>query len=107
MGLQDFTPEKGKYSVIWNQWCLGHLKDEDLVEYFKRCKEGLSLNGGVIIVKENLAAGQDCFDALDSSVTRTEWSWRDIFLKSGLKIIHSQTQHGSILSLKIANGRIP
>lgn len=107
MGLQDFTPEKGKYSVIWNQWCLGHLKDEDLVEYFKRCKEGLSLNGGVIIVKENLAAGQDCFDALDSSVTRTEWSWRDIFLKSGLKIIHSQTQHGNILSLKIANGRIP
>jgi protein N-terminal methyltransferase len=96
MGLQQFTPEKGKYSVIWNQWCLGHLTDTDLVEYFKRCREGLAEEAGIIIVKENLTFGEDNFDGLDSSFTRTEKSLRAIFAKAGLKIIHSAEQHGSI-----------
>lgn len=26
-GLQDFAPEKEKYSAIWSQWVLGHLTD--------------------------------------------------------------------------------
>lgn len=26
-GLQDFTPEQGKYDLIWCQWVLGHLTD--------------------------------------------------------------------------------
>ena len=96
MGLQQFTPEKGKYSVIWNQWCLGHLTDTDLVEYFKRCREGLAEEAGVIVVKENLAFGEDNFDGLDSSFTRTENSLRAIFAKAGLKIIYSAEQHGSV-----------
>lgn len=37
-GLQDFRPEQGKYDVIWIQWVLGHLTDEDLVEFLKSCK---------------------------------------------------------------------
>ena len=94
MGLQQFTPEKGKYSVIWNQWCLGHLTDTDLIEYFKRCQEGLVPDGGVIIVKENLASGEDNFDAVDSSFTRTEKTFRGIFSKAGLKVIHVAEQHG-------------
>jgi len=94
MGLQQFTPEEGKYSVIWNQWCLGHLTDVDLVEYFKRCREGLVPDGGVIIVKENLTFGEDNFDGLDSSFTRTEKTFRRIFTKAGLKIIHVAEQHG-------------
>lgn len=94
MGLQEFTPEKGKYSVIWNQWCLGHLKDVDLVEYFRRCREGLVRDGGVIVVKENLASGQDNFDGTDSSFTRTEKTFRQIFAKADLKIIHVAEQHG-------------
>jgi protein N-terminal methyltransferase len=106
MGLQDFAPEKGKYSIIWNQWCLGHLRDDDLVEYFKRCKEGLATNGGVIIVKENLAVGQDVFDQVDSSYTRTEKSLKDIFAKAGLRLIHSQTQHGRTLGI-LSDFRLP
>lgn len=27
VGLQDFTPEEGKYDLIWCQWVLGHLTD--------------------------------------------------------------------------------
>lgn len=26
-GLQNFTPEEGKYDLIWCQWVLGHLTD--------------------------------------------------------------------------------
>ena len=101
MGLQEFSPAKGKYSVIWNQWCLGHLTDADLVAYFGRCREGLMPGGGVIIVKENMAWGQDNFDDLDSSFTRTEKTFRKIFAKAGLKIIHTAQQHGIHLIAQI------
>lgn len=37
-GLQKFTPETNVYDVIWVQWVLGHLTDEDLVSFLKRCK---------------------------------------------------------------------
>jgi protein N-terminal methyltransferase len=94
MGLQEFVPEKGRYSVIWNQWCLGHLTDQDLVEYFKRCKEGIAVAGGVIVVKENLTSGVDNYDTLDSSFTRTEKSLRGIFARAGLRILHCAEQHG-------------
>ena len=39
-GLQDFTPHPGEYDVIWSQWVLGHLTDDHLVEFFRRCKTG-------------------------------------------------------------------
>jgi protein N-terminal methyltransferase len=36
-GLQNFVPEAGQYDVIWCQWVLGHLTDDHLVGFFKRC----------------------------------------------------------------------
>ena len=36
-GLQDFCPSLKKYDVIWCQWVLGHLKDDDLIGFFKKC----------------------------------------------------------------------
>lgn len=64
------------YDLIWNQWCLGHLTDDQLTEYLKRCRDGLR-KGGVVVVKENLVLsggpwgeGQDQYDDTDSSVTR-------------------------------------
>lgn len=69
VGMQDFTPEKGKYWVIWCQWCLGQLSDKALVAFLKRCVEGLQ-PGGTIVVKENNIMTEDDFDATDSSVTR-------------------------------------
>ncbi len=38
--------------MIWVQWVLGHLPDDDFVAFFKRCKLGLAPNG-FICVKEN------------------------------------------------------
>lgn len=37
LSLQQFKPVK-KYDVIWNQWVLGYLKDEDLISYLIRCR---------------------------------------------------------------------
>lgn len=31
VGLQDWQPEPGRYDMIWCQWVLSHLTDDDLV----------------------------------------------------------------------------
>lgn len=31
MGLQDFDPEDGSYDVIWIQWALLYLTDDDCI----------------------------------------------------------------------------
>lgn len=38
VGLQDFQPDVGKYDVIWVQWVLGHLTDQDFVQFFLKCQ---------------------------------------------------------------------
>ena len=69
-GLQEWTPEEGKYDVIWIQWVVGHLTDADLISFLKRCKAGLKPNG-VICVKENaVSATAFVVDNEDSSITR-------------------------------------
>lgn len=93
IGAQDFVPETGKYWVIWNQWCLGHLSDDNLVLYFKRCIDGLQKNG-TIVVKENNAPMEDEFDPTDSSVTRTDAKFRELFEKAGLQLILTEVQKG-------------
>lgn len=65
------------FDVIWCQWCLGHLSDIDLVEFFRRSHAALKNVGrSLIFVKENLCSdGKDgtprsSFDDTDSSLTR-------------------------------------
>lgn len=72
LGLEEWQPEGGtRYDLIWTQWCVGYLTDEELVRYLQRCKEALDPNAGVIVIKENLStSGHDLFDDIDSSVTR-------------------------------------
>ena len=99
-GLEDWKPTK-MYDLIWNQWCLGHLRDDQLVSYFGRCKAALN-DGGWIVVKENMSTdlnGKDVFDQLDSSVTRTHESFKSIFDKSGLKVMATEIQKGFPKSL--------
>lgn len=73
VGLEDWSPsgaEEFKYDLIWNQWCLGHLTDAQLLVYLEKCGKALR-QGGWIAVKENMStSGEDIFDELDSSVTR-------------------------------------
>lgn len=72
VGLEDWRPKEGdQYDLIWIQWCVGYLDDEQLVAYLKRCKEVLTPKTGVIVIKENIATDDnDVWDETDSSVTR-------------------------------------
>jgi protein N-terminal methyltransferase len=93
-GLQDWHPEKAKYHIIWNQWCLGQLSYEDLVAYLKRCKASIK-KGGYVVVKENLSGSTtDIFDDQDSSWTRSQANWLQSFKDAGLTVHTSSLQHG-------------
>ena len=50
--LENFEFKK-KYDLIWIQWCLENLEDDDLKPFLKKCHDNLNDNG-IIIVKENL-----------------------------------------------------
>lgn len=95
IGLEDWKPEK-KYDLIWTQWCVGHLTDVQLVQYVSRCRTALT-EGGIMVVKENISTdphGNCMYDELDSSVTRTDENFREIFKKAGMNLIKSEIQLG-------------
>lgn len=127
VGLENWTPKEGYYGLIWkyvtflkltsgrtcpwlpltshanllhSQWCVGHLRDADLVAYLRRCAAGISAPNGLIIVKENLASGaEDIFDDQDSSVTRTEVKFKRLFKEAGLVVMKEEIQRGFPQSL--------
>ncbi|XXH04660.1 hypothetical protein Hte_011079 [Hypoxylon texense] len=104
LGLEEWRPEPEEgtvvYDLVWNQWCLGHLTDQQLGAYLRRCGAALSRGEdgkvkGVIVVKENMStSGEDLFDETDSSVTRQDSTFRRIFEEAGLRIIKTELQHG-------------
>lgn len=95
LGLEDWHPST-QYDLIWNQWCVGQLPDAALIKYLRRLPAVLS-PGGWIVVKENLSnhhLGEDVYDETDSSVTRTDEKFRDLFKEAGLKIVATEIQKG-------------
>jgi protein N-terminal methyltransferase len=93
IGLQDWIPQ-ASYDLMWNQWCVGHLTDIELVEHLKRCKHSLNPRGW-IVVKENLSSDPgDTFDEIDSSVTR--WEEIEPSIKIG-KLIEIKRTHDTFL----------
>ncbi|XP_015112399.1 N-terminal Xaa-Pro-Lys N-methyltransferase 1 [Diachasma alloeum] len=92
LGLQDFSPEPQKYDVIWCQWVLGHLQDDDLVDFFQKCINGLKENG-VLIVKENVTSSNHVeVDTQDSSMTRPYDNFKSLFKRANLECIKEQKQ---------------
>ena len=41
IGMQDLKFDH-KYDCIWIQWVIGHLIDNDLIEYLQKCKKYLT-----------------------------------------------------------------
>ncbi|KAI0452661.1 AdoMet dependent proline di-methyltransferase-domain-containing protein [Xylaria acuta] len=107
VGLEDWEPTQGvQYDLVWMQWCVGHLTNEQFVRYLKRCKAALNKDGGLIVVKENIStSGVDIFDSVDSSVTREDRRFRDIFKAAGLRIVKVEIQKG--LSTKLPRRLFP
>ncbi|PON76031.1 Alpha-N-methyltransferase NTM [Parasponia andersonii] len=91
--LREFTPDAGRYDVIWVQWCIGHLTDDDLVSFFKRAKGGLK-PGGFFLLKENIARNGFVLDNIDRSVTRSDSYFKELFRRCGLHIYKSKDQKG-------------
>lgn len=92
-GLQEFQPESMRYDVIWSQWVLGHLTNDDFVNFFQRCGQALTKNG-IVIVKENVTSTDAIdIDEVDSSVTRPLGMVKALFARSGLRIIKMVRQN--------------
>ncbi|KAJ3520847.1 hypothetical protein NMY22_g12564 [Coprinellus aureogranulatus] len=89
------------FDIIWCQWCLGHLSDADLVDFFNRSHAALKKDNprSLIVVKENVCGDLDgkpntVFDEQDSSLTRSDLAWKDLFKQAGLKLIREKVQEG-------------
>lgn len=95
IGLEEWQPAEGdRYDLVWIQWCIGHLTDDQLVRFLERCKSVLT-DGGVIVLKENMSTiGMDVFDDQDSSVTRQDETFRCLFKRAGLNLVKTELQKG-------------
>lgn len=70
---------------------LGHLTDDHLVEFLRRCQSGLRPDG-LIVVKDNIAYEGVIPDDVDSSVCRNLNLLRHLVSKAGLNIICEEQQ---------------
>ncbi|RQM06470.1 hypothetical protein DH86_00002328 [Scytalidium sp. 3C] len=98
VGLEEWAPGESdvdcRYDLIWIQWCAGHLTDSQLIAFLERCTVVLKEDGW-IVVKENLStSGEDVFDELDSSVTRTDEKFRQLFTDAGMDLKKTEIQRG-------------
>ncbi|KAL8367155.1 hypothetical protein RB599_010245 [Gaeumannomyces hyphopodioides] len=98
VGLEDWCPVEGTlYDLIWVQWCVGYLTDEQFVAFMKRCRAALNPDGGVMVVKENLStSGIDALDEVDGCVTRVDSNFLSLFEEAGWRIIRTETQRGFV-----------
>jgi protein N-terminal methyltransferase len=70
--LQTFDLPRQRYHVIWVQWVLGYLTDDDVVSFLRRCQKAL-LPRGLLYIKENVLVDDHVAtvaDHYDPSVTR-------------------------------------
>jgi protein N-terminal methyltransferase len=90
--LQDFEPKPDTYNIIFIQWVIGYLTDEDLVAFLKRCAVGLR-HGGVIVIKDNTCTDVAFVaDRDDASVTRSLAYILAIVELTGLKVVCERYQ---------------
>lgn len=107
-GFQDEDARAPMYDFIWIQWCVGHITDEQLILFLKDCRRWLR-KGGWVVMKENMsttikestgAGGRkegeivDVYDELDSSVTRSDATFRRIFAHAGWRVERTELQRG-------------
>ncbi len=88
--FQNFSFSDGKeqllYDVIWIQWCVENIDDDDLHEFLVKSRQSLK-NNGLIIVKENIVAKGRMFIQEDYSKVRSDIIFKEIFNKAGLKVM--------------------
>lgn len=95
MGMEEFTPEAARYTLVWIQWCIIYLTDDDLVAFLQRCATGLA-PGGMICIKDNVCSPSIGFevDNTDNSVTRSDAHYKMLFERAGLNLIRDEVVKG-------------
>lgn len=84
LGMQEAVFEH-KYDLIWIQWVIGHLTDNDLIEFLRRCDQALtpevgSSDKGLVVIKDNAAEhGSFYLDKTDFSIARSMKYFEKIF----------------------------
>lgn len=98
VGMQNFsagsvpgTNLQGRYSLIWIQWSIIYLGDDDFVSFLRHCVNCLAENG-IICIKDNLAKVGFLVDKTDSSIMRSDKYMKALFEKAGLRITHQVRQ---------------
>ncbi|KAK9840774.1 hypothetical protein WJX81_003944 [Elliptochloris bilobata] len=91
MGLQAFTPAPGRYDLVWMQWALLYLTDDDALAFFERLKAGMKPDG-LIVIKENVCAAGFVVDKEDSSLTRSNQYLLQLFKRAGLVVMYNVLQ---------------
>lgn len=90
--LQEFQPTAGRYDVIWAQWVLLYLPDDDLHQFLVRCRKALK-QGGIVCAKENVVIeGEWVVDKEDNSIARTDAQYKAIFERAGFSVDHELRQ---------------
>jgi len=90
--MQQFEPEEDMYDMVWLQWVLMYLPDDDLLKFLRRCTLGLT-DTGVICIKENVVLeGNFTIDWDDNSVARLDAQYKAIFGRAGLYVVEEQEQ---------------
>ena len=69
----------------------GHLTDDHLVEFLRRCQEALRPDG-LVVVKDNMSYEGVVPDEVDSSVCRELPIVRGLVSRAGLRIVHEEQQ---------------
>lgn len=69
----------------------GHLTDQHLAEFLRRCKRGLRPNG-IVVIKDNMAQEGVILDDVDSSVCRDLEVVRRIIRSAGLSLLAEERQ---------------
>lgn len=80
------------YDLIVIQWAAIYLTDEHFISFLKVCKKALK-PGGIIFFKENCSS-DDTFlvDKDDSSLTRSDNHYKEIFKAAGVQLIDEKMQ---------------
>lgn len=69
------------------------MTDHDFLEFFKRARIGLK-PGGFFVLKENIAKNGFVVDKEDTSVTRSDAYFRDLFKQTGYQLYKTKLQKG-------------
>lgn len=69
----------------------GHLTDNHLSDFLKRCRTGLRPNG-IVVIKDNMAQEGVIMDDVDSSVCRDLDVVRKIIRRAGLHLLAEERQ---------------